>query len=74
VRALTQISFQTLEQRSRVNTRRQGETLAADLSQSSCIAKIRSLADDCAGNFHLDIYIFLRDPHVLFSFLLMDTT
>jgi hypothetical protein len=69
MRALTQISFQTLEQWGRVNTRRKGETLATDFSQSSCIAKIRSLADYSTGDFHLDIHIFLCNPHDRFSFL-----
>src|SRR3979409_2336744 len=52
VRALALIAFQSLEERSGVNARREGEVLAAYLVESLDVAKLGSLTDYRPWNFH----------------------
>lgn len=63
---LAEVSFQPLEERGGIHARGKGEVLAADLAVSARITEIRALADNCAWYLHLDIHLFLCDPHVPF--------
>src|SRR3972149_6451518 len=61
---LTEVFFQPLEERGGIHARGKGEVLAADLAISTRITKILALTDNGTWDRHLDIHLFLCNPHV----------
>jgi hypothetical protein len=72
MRTLTEISFQPLEERGGIHARGKGEVLAADLAVSTRITEICVLTDNGTRDRHLDIHLFLCNPHVPSPCLFMD--
>src|ERR1700704_4134997 len=67
VGALAAITLQALEERGRIDPRRQREILAADLAESARVAEVRSLTDHGAWNLHLHFHVLFRYPHARIS-------
>ncbi|WP_442480510.1 hypothetical protein [Variovorax boronicumulans] len=64
VRALAGVVVvQALEERRRVDARRQREVLAADLAVAGRVAEIQTLPDQGTGNFHLHVDGVFCDMH-----------
>ena len=55
VRALAEVALQSLEERRRVDARREREVLAADRVEPAHVTEIRPLPDHGAGNLHPDV-------------------
>jgi hypothetical protein len=68
VGALAEVAFQSLEEWSGIDARRESEILAADLAESTRVAKIRSLTDHGTWNLHPDVHVVFRHSHARFSF------